>query len=742
MRPASSLPTTHFGRAFFLLAVLAARGTATAQEPADAPSVARRWNEALLDGIRNDLARPTVHARNLFHTSVAMYDAWAAFDETASPYLLGREPGGPACGIEAPAVADVEAAREEAVSYAVYRVLRHRFRNSPGALLTLPEFEALLIELGYDPEMEATDDGSPAAFGNAVGECVIAYGRVDGANEALGYEAQGYAAVNPPLLPSEPGNPDIEDMNRWQPLQFDVFIDQAGNEIPGGAPPFVGPEWGAVRGFALDPAVRTTYERGGQEYVLRADPGPPPFWQADGGGTTDAYQWGFALVAEWSGHLDPADGVLWDISPGALGHLGPLPETDREIRAFYRRAGDGENGAGWALNPVTGEPYAPNVVPRGDYTRVLAEFWADGPDSETPPGHWFTILNTVNGDARLVKRWRGEGPILGALEWDVKTYLALGGAVHDAAVTAWGLKGWYDYIRPISAIRALAALGQSSNPDAPDYHPGGIPLRAGHVQRILRGDPLAGPDGEHVGEIKLWAWRGPDQIDDPDADEAGVGWVRAAEWWPYQRPTFVSPPFAGYVSGHSTFSRAAAEVLTAATGDPFFPGGLGEFVAPAGEFLVFEDGPSVDVALQWATYRDAADQTSLSRIWGGIHPPADDLPGRRLGERIGRDAVALAEQFFTGAQPVDASSGPEPDAPLAVFPSPAVSGQPVTVRLAGVASGITVEVFDVRGRRLASVEGQTGRDLSLPTAGFTPGVYLVRATAPDRVLTRPVVIVR
>lgn len=82
----------------------------------------------------------------------------------------------------------------------------------------------------------------------------------------------------------------------------------------------------------------------------------------------------------------------------------------------------------------------------------------------------------------------------------------------------------------------------------------------------------------------------------------------------------MSPPFAGYVSGHSTFSRAVAEVLTHATGDPFFPGGVGEFVAPRNDFLVFEDGPIVDVVLQWATYRDAADQCSLSRNWGGIHP--------------------------------------------------------------------------------------------------------------------------
>ena len=87
------------------------------------------------------------------------------------------------------------------------------------------------------------------------------------------------------------------------------------------------------------------------------------------------------------------------------------------------------------------------------------------------------------------------------------------------------------------------------------------------------------------------AWRGPDYIEDEETDTAGVGWILAENWWPYQRPTFVTPPFAGYVSGHSTYSRAAAEVLTALTGDAYFPGGMSGFEIKANEFLVFEDGP-------------------------------------------------------------------------------------------------------------------------------------------------------
>ena len=72
------------------------------------------------------------------------------------------------------------------------------------------------------------------------------------------------------------------------------------------------------------------------------------------------------------------------------------------------------------------------------------------------------------------------------------------------------------------------------------------------------------------------------------------------------------------------------------------------FEITANEFLVFEEGPSVDMTLQWATYRDASDQCSLSRIWGGIHPPADDIPGRMIGEQIGVAVFNLAEQYFQG----------------------------------------------------------------------------------------------
>ena len=610
-------------------------------------SVARRWSEVLLQAIRNDFARPTVHARNLFHVSAAMYDAWSAYDDVAVPWLLGRERVGVLCErLLAATPADVEAQRQAAVSYAAYRLIAHRFAASPGGVRIRRDAEALMGSLGYSIANVALDysDGGGDGLGNYLADCYIRLGFADGANEENDYDNLAYTPVNPPLQPELPGNPDIADRNRWQPLLLLQFIDQSGNPVSG-EPEFLSPEWGSVLPFALQENDLVVYNRDGYDYQVYHDPGMPPTFD---GTLADSYKWNFSLVALWSSHLDPADGVMVDISPASVGNVQSYPAGFEDYPTFYDAIEGGDASPGHAVNPVTGAPYAPQLVPRGDYGRVLAEFWADGPDSETPPGHWFVISNEVNDHELLSRRLGGAGPELSRLEWDTKTYFVLGGAMHDSAISAWGIKGWYDYIRPVSALRAMAALGQSSDPLLPSYHIDGIGLEPGFIELIGEADPLAGDSDEFVGEIKLRAWRGPDYVVNPTTDVAGVGWIRAASWWPYQRPSFVTPPFAGYVSGHSTYSRAAAEVLTALTGDAFFPGGKSGFEIEANNFLVFENGPSVSMTLEWATYRDASDQCSLSRIWGGIHPPADDIPGRLIGREIGIDAFAEALRYFDG----------------------------------------------------------------------------------------------
>jgi hypothetical protein len=610
-------------------------------------SVARQWNNVLLEAIRNDYARPTVHARNLFHISAAMYDSWAVFDTSSHHYLFSQTLNGYSCNAEGITIpVDTLPEQERALSYASYRLLEHRFRLAPGVDTIMASANNLMAELGFDISQKSQDykqDGS-AALGNYIANCYIEYGLQDGANERQFYANQYYQPVNPPLVLSNEiaGNPDIVNLNHWQPLSIEGYIDQAGNPVDE-APSFLSPEWGNVKPFSLSENDKTTFLRAGDEYQVYHDPGMPPLID---NALSDEYKWGFAMVAVWSSHLDQTDGVMWDISPKSLGNITGLPRNFEDHHQFYQQLTGGDASTGYAVNPTTNEPYQEQLVPRGDYGRVLAEFWADGPDSETPPGHWFVILNSVSDHPLLAKRWQGQGDILGNLEWDIKSYFAMGGTMHDAAISAWSIKGRYDYIRPVSAIRAMADLGQSSDPMLPSYHQNGITLIDSYIELVKQGDVLAGVDDVNVGKVKLYSWKGPSYINDPETEQAGVGWILAENWWPYQRPSFVTPPFAGYVSGHSTYSRAAAELMTSMTGDAYFPGGMSEFEVTANEFLVFEQGPSVSMTLQWATYRDASDQCSLSRIWGGIHPPADDIPGRIIGEEIGKNSFEFIQSFI------------------------------------------------------------------------------------------------
>ena len=573
-------------------------------------SVARIWDEQALSLIRQVVPAPTVHARNLFHLSAAMWDAWAAYDTEADGYAY----------LEKHQADDVMAAREVAISFAAYRILDWRYRQISDLATAADELTATMTSLCLDPAYTATNAADPAAVGNQIAEIIIARGADDGSLEEARYVDADYVAANEPLAVSDSGTV-MADPNLWQPLALDEQISQNGIPIPGQVQTFIGPHWGNVDAFALVASDQGT----------PIDPGPPP--RIHDPASDAAFREAALDVLRYSSRLDPTDGATIDISPGALGN-NSLAAND----------GDGHD-----VNPATGEPYAPNVVLRADYERALAEYWADGPKSETPPGHWNVIANAVSDAEGIEYRISHEGPELDRLEWDVKLYFALNGALHDAAVAAWGLKGFYDSARPISMIRYLGGNGQSSDPDGPGYDPDGLPLEDGLVEVVTEASSAPGQRHEdladHVGEVAVFAWRG--FPDDPEQDRSGVGWILAVDWVPYQRSTFVTPAFAGYVSGHSTFSRAAAEVMTAFTGSEFFPGGLHEYHLSAGE-LIHEEGPDEPITIQWATYRDAADQAGISRLFMGIHIPADDLQGRRVGATCGEDAWALASEYFAG----------------------------------------------------------------------------------------------
>lgn len=572
-------------------------------------SIARRWNEQALAAIRRDLPRPTVHARNLFHVSAAMWDAWAAYDAKATGVFVN----------ERQIARDRYAARHAAISYAAYGVLAHRYASAVGGATTTACLRAVMTELGYDPDDTHDAGEDPVAFGNRVAHTVIERTAGDGANEQNDYaDPAETAADNPPLLYDGVGA-TLNRPDRWQPINLSVAATQNGIILPAGVQKYIGAHWGAVRPFAL---------RRASSAAAWEDAGPAPRLGPSMKG------WIAEVIAK-TASVDPSDPRTIDISPGAYGH-NTLGAND---------------GKGWEKNPVTGERYPPQVVRLADFARVMAEFWADGPNSETPPGHWNTIANMVADTPGFERRLFGRGAPLDALAWDVRVYLALNGAEHDAAIAAWDIKRRTMTVRPISLVRWMGAKGQSSDPGGPSYDPDGLPLVPGLIEVITK--ESSAPGQRHaglacfVGQIAVRDWLG--EPGDRASQTSGVGWVRAVEWITYQRRTFVTPAFPAFISGHSTFSRAGAEVLAKLTGSPYFPGGLGEYVAPDHKFLTFEKGPTTEVHLQWASYFDASDEAGQSRLWGSIHIAPDDFGGRRVGHRVGLQATELAAKYFDGS---------------------------------------------------------------------------------------------
>jgi hypothetical protein len=223
-----------------------------------------------------------------------------------------------------------------------------------------------------------------------------------------------------------------------------------------------------------------------------------------------------------------------------------------------------------------------------DTQKMIAEYWADGPHSELPPGHWDLF-------AQLVAKRDRHGAAEHGVDLDVKLFFALTNAIFDAGIVAWDQKCAFVGCRPTTAIRVLFY---------------GKPIRS---------------------------WAGPG---------LGTRTIPGDTWLPFQPTTFPTPPFPGYTSGHSNFSAAGAEILRLFTGSDRFGASV---TLPAGSSRV-EPGitPAEDVTLFWRTFSDAADQAGISRRYGGIHIEEDDLPGRATGRICGRRAWAQALAYFNG----------------------------------------------------------------------------------------------
>ncbi|MDA0932034.1 MAG: phosphatase PAP2 family protein [Planctomycetota bacterium] len=235
--------------------------------------------------------------------------------------------------------------------------------------------------------------------------------------------------------------------------------------------------------------------------------------------------------------------------------------------------------------------------------KAVVEFMRDGPQSTGQSGHWLRFAQAISARDRQ------------DLDADVKLFFTIANVAMDAFIAAWDSKRYYDSSRPWTLVRHL-----------------------------------------HAGET-LKGWLGPGK---------GVGDVPASSWHPYSPSTFVTPPFPGYVSGHSCVSGACAKALELFTGsdrcglvEERHAGDLTEpgFTCremqqldgrPLAE-LLGEPGMSCDVALQLPTFSEVAELAGISRVLGGYHIQADNVAGLELGRNVATFTWPRIRAYFDGS---------------------------------------------------------------------------------------------
>lgn len=245
--------------------------------------------------------------------------------------------------------------------------------------------------------------------------------------------------------------------------------------------------------------------------------------------------------------------------------------------------------------------------------KAIVEFMRDGPRSTGQSGHWLRF-------AQAVSRRDGND-----LDTDVKLYFAVANTAHDAFIACWDTKRHYDGPRPWSLIR--------------HYYAG----------RTIKG------------------WAGPGK---------GVVDLPAEQWHPYSPETFVTPPFPGYTSGHSTVSAACAKVLELFTGSDRFnateerkagsltePGFTCAQIQLVDGKLTVDQKATCDVALQMPTFSATAEMAALSRLMGGYHIRTDNEVGLEQGRKVGSHLWPKFKAHFDGSVPVTkpAASPGKPD---------------------------------------------------------------------------------
>jgi hypothetical protein len=528
-------------------------------------TVVSDWNAAALAEVR--LSRslrngPPVVARALAIAHTCMYDAWAAYDDVAvgTTDTTGSR--------RRPVEERTDDNKKKAISFAAYRCLRNLYPD--GSLPPpLPQpsvrLNAVLLSNGYalgeacitDEECRNSSPETAAGLGNIAAQAVIDARRHDGSNQ---YGDLAPAPCPVPVPWPHPCAATAYGQTPANPTTTGAYSDYVAADyspyLPGNP----------LMGYCNPLMVVCT----------RQDIVDPNRWQP-------------LIFSNGQICLDSGSGGTEQTCPGIQVFIAPHWER---VTPFALTS------AGQFDDQLTTPPpdfmknfgqYDKDVSDMIQYSKkldtlrkLIVEYWADGPSSELPPGHWGIFAQFVSQrDNHTV-------------EQDVKMFFAMHNASFDAGIVAWHIKRKYDGVRPITAIR-FARRGE-----------------------IIR------------------AWGGPGQP---------IENIPGEKWSPYNPGTNLTPPFPGYFSGHSVFSRSSATVLMLFTGSDAF--GFST-VLPAGFGRVEPNIPPVPTTLSYATFSDAANEAGLSRLYGGIHFSDDNESAQSVGYLIGVQAWTKALTYFNG----------------------------------------------------------------------------------------------
>ena len=491
----------------------------------DSPTLSVRWDKVAEEAVTAARTGPTIGGRAIAMVHTAVYDAWAAGDDTAD-------------GVHFEADVNWSERRiGRAMSHAAHATLVALFPDQAD------RFDAALRDLGLEPGAA----GAEAALGRAAAAALLDARMEDGANQANGYAAPTDANGDPIYAVVNGGPGRMVDIERWTPENVPIDPEDVDPEQT-----FLTPQWGTVTPFGLD---------GGDQHRPEA---PEPFFLVEGA-TLDMYG---AVVTLPDGSTVPLDRDL----VGTVINPAFIAQAERVVEASAN---------------LTGEH------------KLIAEFWEDGAGTSFPPGNAMILARYVSARAD-----HDQGQ-------DARFFMAMGNAQLDAGIAAWDAKKHFDYARPVRVIRELGRLGLIGTPGV---------------------DELTGERG-HV----IRAWGGPDM---------GTRTILAENWLPYQPPGGEpSPPFAEYVSGHSTFSAAGAEILRLFARSDVFGG---EVTFQPGESRFEALTPVEALTLRWETFSDAAEESGISRIYGGIHFDDGNVNGLALGRAVARETFEAALGFMQG----------------------------------------------------------------------------------------------